>query len=179
MSRAALRRMLALRLGILPDELRFVTNRYGKPRLHEDSGIEFNISHAGRFVLIALSSRGKVGVDIESRDRGKDAENLAPYVFTSIECRTRIQTAENFVEHWVAKESVLKALGLGISEHLQSVSILPGDGGGYEIAYSRPEWSGIRVWRIEAPDGYVAAIALQCPVSSALPGRHTDHQCVA
>lgn len=162
-SRAALRRMLSLRLGQAPDKLRLVTNRHGKPRLYEDSGIDFNISHAGRFALIALSSTGKVGVDIESNDREIDARSLGEYVFSSLERRSGIDTAEEFIERWVAKESVLKALGLGISEHLQSVSILPCGKRGYEVVCDRPEWAGVRVWRVGAPDGYAAAIAVQGP----------------
>jgi 4'-phosphopantetheinyl transferase len=61
----------------------------------------------------------------------------------------------------VAKESVLKALGLGISEHLQAVSVLAGAGEGYEIAHDHPEWADIKAWPIGAPDGYAAALAMK------------------
>ena len=158
-TRAALRRMLASRVMLPPDKLRFAANRHGKPRLQDDTGLEFNVSHAGRFALIALSTSGQVGVDIEYRDRRIDAKSLGPYVFSALERRSGLETTDDFIERWVAKESVLKALGVGISEHLQAISVLPGDGGSYRIAHDHPEWAGIKAWTIEAPVGYAAALA--------------------
>lgn len=167
-TRAALRRILGARAMLRPDELDFVVNCHGKPRLQDDLGIEFNVSHAGCFALIALSTNGQVGVDIESHDVGIDSESLSTYVFSSLERRSGLRMAdeaEDFIERWVAKESVLKALGLGISEHLQAVSILPGNGqcNGqcYEIAHDNPDWAGIKAWPIESPVGYAAALAVK------------------
>lgn len=160
-TRAALRRILASRVMLPPDKLLFAVNRHGKPSLREDSGIEFNVSHAGHFALIALSTSDQVGVDIEYRNRRIDSKNLAEYVFSPLERRSGLKTADDFIDHWVAKESVLKALGLGISEHLQAISVLPGDGESYRVAYDRPEWAGIRAWTIEAPDCYAAALAVK------------------
>jgi 4'-phosphopantetheinyl transferase len=163
-TRATLRRMLALRVMRRPEKLDFIVNQHGKPRLSEDLGIEFNVSHAGRFALIALSAGGQIGVDIEWRDRQIDTESLGAYVFTPLERRSALRMdrkAEDFIERWVAKESVLKALGLGISEHLQAVSILAGAGEGYEITHDHPEWADIKAWPIGAPDGYAAALAVK------------------
>lgn len=159
-TRAALRRILASRLQLPPDALCFVANRHGKPCLQDDGGIEFNVSHAGCFALIVLSTSGKVGVDIEYRDRGVDAKSLGAYVFSSLERKSGLKTDEDFIKHWVVKESVLKALGEGISEHLQAISILPGDGECYRIEHDRLEWPGIKAWSIEAPDCYAAALAV-------------------
>ena len=58
------------------------------------------------------------------------------------------------------KESVLKALGVGIADHLQSISIMPTDTGNYHIAHDNPQWKNLRAWRIAAPEGYVSALAL-------------------
>ena len=160
-TRAALRRMLASRVKLPADMLRFVTNCHGKPRLQHEACIDFNVSHAGCFALIALSTSGQVGVDIEYRDRGIDAKSLGAYVFSPLEQRVGLKTNKDFIERWVVKESVLKALGVGISEHLQAISILPDDGGTFRIEHDRPEWSGIRVWSIEAPDCYAAALAVK------------------
>lgn len=159
-TRAALRRLLSARVMMAPAKLRFVVNSYGKPRLRDESEIEFNVSHAGGFSLIALSIGGKVGADIELADRAIDARSLAPYVFSDLERKSALQTPEDFIERWVAKESVLKALGLGITDYLQDVSILPSAGEGYEIVHDHPEWEGIRAWPLAVPDGYVAALAL-------------------
>jgi 4'-phosphopantetheinyl transferase len=167
-TRAALRRLLARRVMRRPEKLDFIVNQHGKPRLSEDLGIEFNVSHTACFALIALSASGQIGVDIEWRDRQIDTESLGAYVFTPLERRSALRMggkAEDFIERWVAKESVLKALGLGISEHLQAVSILAGAGEGYEITHSHPEWADIKAWPIEVPDGYAAALAMKSPAS--------------
>ncbi|MGH8761724.1 MAG: 4'-phosphopantetheinyl transferase family protein [Nitrosospira sp.] len=174
-TRAALRRMLGARLMLPPGELRFVANGHGKPRLYGDLGIEFNVSHAGHLALIAFSTSGKIGVDIEHRDRGIDAKSLSKYVFSPLERQSRLQTGEeteDFMERWVAKESVLKALGLGISDHLQAVSVLPFDEESYEIAHDHPEWREIKAWPLPAPDGYAAAVALQSPSPRLAPRKN-------
>lgn len=160
-TRASLRRILALRTRSRPEALRFAENRYGKPYLEEEGGLEFNVSHAGCFALIALSTNGQVGVDIEYRNRRIDARELGGYVFSQLEHASGLKTNEAFIERWVAKESVLKALGVGISEHLQAISILPDDAGGYRVSHNHPEWLGIKVWSIEAPDCYAAALAVK------------------
>lgn len=160
-TRAALRRILGSRLELPPDTLRFIANHHGKPFPQDDAGIEFNVSHAGYFALIALSTGGQVGVDIESRDHEIDAKSLGAYVFSPLERKSGLKTDEDFIKHWVAKESVLKALGEGISEHLQAISILPGEGECYRIEHECPEWSGIKAWSIKAPDGYAAALAVK------------------
>ncbi|MEO7559363.1 MAG: 4'-phosphopantetheinyl transferase superfamily protein [Nitrosospira sp.] len=170
-TRAALRRILASRLRLPPDTLRFVANRHGKPCLQDDAGIELNVSHAGCFALIALSTRGQVGVDIEYLDRGVDAKSLGAYVFSPLERESGLTTDEDFIERWVVKESVLKALGEGISEHLQAISVLPGDGECYRVEHDHPEWLGIRAWSIKAPDCYAAALAVKNRDSSALCSR--------
>jgi 4'-phosphopantetheinyl transferase len=163
-TRAALRRTLAPCVMRRPEKLDFMVNRHGKPRLSDDLGIEFNVSHAGCFALIALSTGGQIGVDIEWRDRQIDAESLGPYVFTPLERQSALRIGrkgEDFIERWVAKESILKALGVGISEHLQTVSVLAGAGEGYKITHDHPEWADIKAWPIGVPDGYMAALAMK------------------
>jgi 4'-phosphopantetheinyl transferase len=170
-TRAALRRLLSWRIGVAPDELRLVVNPYGKPSLFGDSGIEFNVSHSGRFALIALSTTGQVGVDIECCDREVDTEGLIEFVFSPLEHRSGMQTTKAFFERWVAKESVLKALGLGISEYLQAVSVLPGKGDAYVVAHERSDWAGIKAWSIRVPRNYVAAVAWKSRATEKRGGR--------
>ncbi|SDZ98673.1 4'-phosphopantetheinyl transferase family protein [Nitrosospira multiformis] len=176
-TRAALRRLVGARLMLPPDQLRFVVNAYGKPRLEGEPEIEFNVSHAGCCALIALSTSGPVGVDIECEERVLDAKNLeelAAYVFSPLERHLALQTSKDFIRHWVAKESVLKALGLGISEHLQSVSILPRDDEAYQIAHDSPEWPEIQAWRLPVSDGYAAALAFQTHDRASTQGKSRE-----
>src|SRR5688500_8796478 len=60
-TRAALRRLLAMRMRRSPESLCFAVNPHGKPRLDGETGLEFNVSHAGCYALIALSSLWPIG----------------------------------------------------------------------------------------------------------------------
>jgi 4'-phosphopantetheinyl transferase len=157
-TRAALRRLLAERVMSSPEALRIEADSLGKPHLHAHSNIEFSVSHSGNFALIALSTVGEVGVDIEQCHR--DVINLETQVFSSVERVSECWSSRNFIELWVVKESVLKALGLGISEYLQAITVLPNYDGSYCIVHDLPGLTGVRAWSLDVAFGYIAALAL-------------------
>ena len=70
--------------------------------------------------MIALSTSGEVGVDIEARKRSIDPDKLSSFLLSSKERERMEQLPENrrrgLITHWVLKESVAKALGTGLSE---------------------------------------------------------------
>ena len=157
--RGALRRLLGDRLQRQPDTLLFATNQYGKPRLPTDAGVEFNVSHSGSFALIAISSAGAVGVDIEQYNPNLDVAGLVDQVLSPNERMAAIGVHE-FFELWVLKEAALKALGLGISENLQQLSLgAPSSAGKYTMRHPRGEMSAIHACQLDAPEGYMAALA--------------------
>lgn len=161
-TRAALRRLLAVRLDTEPDALNFTENRYGKPSLSDAGRLEFNVSHAGEFALIALSSSAAVGIDIERRVVNIDEQALIPHLLSPLESRAEGRQPE-FFERWVAKEAALKALGVGISEHLQAISILGKANdhrGRYRLRHECHAWPELDVRPLEAPEGYAAALAV-------------------
>lgn len=160
-TRVMLRKLLAEKLMVRPQELHLVINDHGKPALKGDIGIEFNVSHSGNFAFIALSSIGAIGIDIERYNHQLDVENLCKYVLTSSELGSRSYNIKAFIQQWVAKESALKALGVGIASHLQSISILSDDNGYYQVIHKKPEWEILKVWSISAPEGYAAALAIK------------------
>lgn len=161
-TRAALRRLLAQRVGVAANELAFTENAYGKPRLAGVEGPAFNVSHAGNIALIALAPCGAVGVDIELCH--SDAE-LAALHDLLLSTRERAehesgQAALPLIEHWVVKEAVLKALGLGIAEHLQALSIAPSiQRNTFRLDYRLAVTAPMGAWRISSPAGYAAALA--------------------
>lgn len=157
-ARAALRRLLAERVMSSPNDIQIELDKFGKPFLPACFGIEFNISHAGDYALIALSTLGKIGVDIEYRHR--NISDLCIHVLTPVERTQRVWSNKNFIELWVAKESVLKALGFGITEYLQAITVLPGHDESYYVTHDQTEWAEIEAWSIAAPIHYVAALAL-------------------
>lgn len=64
-ARTALRSVLSRYAGASPESLRFAYGPHGKPSLPAAGEIEFNLSHAGDWALIAVAKSVPVGVDIE------------------------------------------------------------------------------------------------------------------
>lgn len=160
-TRAALRRLLGERLRRSPSALCFQAGPYGKPLLRDGVGLEFNVSHSGGFALIALSRTGAVGVDIERRDDAANVASLATLTLSPSERAAGDVGVDAFFERWVAKEAVLKALGLGIGEHLQALSVWPRPDapGQYALIHAEEDWSGVGAWALDAAPGYAAALA--------------------
>ena len=102
--------------------LAFTLDDYGRPRLlwPEYSRVDFNISHAGRWVGCATSSQGKVGIDLvrtadfvdwlEFADRYLAAEELR-----YLSCHDGPTAAILAARYWAVKEAVLKAVGTGFA----------------------------------------------------------------
>jgi len=160
-TRAVLRRLLGEKTLVSPKQLRFVTNESGKPGLQGNNRIKFNVSHSGAYALIALSTSSEVGIDIERHNYQLDTIRLSQLVFTPVEQQLGLKVTRRFTEQWVLKESVLKALGVGITNHLQAVSIVPDNvDGEYSVIHTNPAWQKIKAWLIDSPTGYASAIAV-------------------
>ncbi|WP_010627978.1 4'-phosphopantetheinyl transferase superfamily protein [Halomonas sp. KM-1] len=161
-TRAALRRLLSERVGVAADALTFSENAYGKPLLSGVEGPAFNVSHAGNVALIALASSGAVGVDIERQHTDAELEALYDLLLSPSE-RAEHDGGEGglpLIERWVVKEATLKALGVGIAEHLPALSVFLSSGqrNAYRLDY-RLAAPPLEAWAISAPAGYIAALA--------------------
>ncbi len=101
--------------------LKFSYSEKGKPCCckRDVSLINFSLSHSGDFAACIISDKN-CGVDIE-RIREKDITNLANRVLTPAESKKI--TAREFYETWTVKESVLKALGTGLSLDMRLISV--------------------------------------------------------
>jgi len=88
LSRAAVRVVLADRLGCAPTELAFEAGENGKPHAllnQKPAPISFNVSHSGIFGLLAISPARVVGVDVEERRDRIDLDGVAKQVFAASE----------------------------------------------------------------------------------------------
>jgi 4'-phosphopantetheinyl transferase len=126
--RGMLRRLLGQSLGRDPRALQFVTGEQGKPAL-TDGELEFNVSHSGDRVAIAIARGMPVGIDVELESRRmRDLSSMARRFFSPIEARA-VEEADDpagvFFTIWTAKEAVIKAVGGGLSINLASFSVLP------------------------------------------------------
>jgi len=105
------------------DKIIFRYSAYGKPYLPYASGIYFNISHAGKWVVCVVSNRS-AGIDIEQIKC--DHLEIAQHFFTIYEydriCsfRTEFEKYCEFYKLWTLKESYIKAMGVGLNQALNT-----------------------------------------------------------
>jgi len=109
---------LEQRLGhpLTPGEL--AVDAAGKPFLRGSQNLHFNISHAGDYVVCAVAGC-PVGIDIEA-ETIIDCEGIARFAYNAADHRAwRAQPPEDklayFYRLWTLKESLSKAVGLGLS----------------------------------------------------------------
>jgi 4'-phosphopantetheinyl transferase len=145
------------------------TNEYGKPQV-SDAQVEFNLSHSGNLILLAFSSNTPLGVDVEEVRNIDDIKSIITHHFHPSEVQEIISCQPQDVHQtlfscWSKKESVCKALGLGLSLPLDSfkVSCLPLLGSWTLLGASRgfpQEWT---LAAFNPLAGYFAAIAAPHP----------------
>ena len=146
------------------DSYTISTNAHGKPQV-SNLPIEFNLSHSGNIILLAFSTQIPIGVDVEEVRNIDDIESIVTHYFHPSEvleiigCHSK-DAHQIFFSSWSKKESICKALGLGLNLPLDSfrVSCLPLVG---RWALGVPEglpqeWTLVSFSPME---GYFAAIA--------------------
>ncbi|MEZ5458471.1 MAG: 4'-phosphopantetheinyl transferase superfamily protein [Steroidobacteraceae bacterium] len=168
---ALLRSVLARYLGALPSQLRFTQTAQGKPLIE---GLEFNLSHSADRALLAVTASDPVGADLEMERDDLDALALADRYFYGAELAT-VQAAasesadagrRSFFRHWVAKEAVLKGVGVGLGFPLDRFGVHFSARGGsarivsLDAAQVAPDWC-LRM--LEIGERCPGAVALRCP----------------
>lgn len=164
-TRAAVRGLLARRLGCAPTQVRFSHNRHGKPYVADLPGLPFNVTHAGAHALIAIgdgSCIDALGIDIECCQRTGDAMSILDVAFTACE-QARIRAAADplaaLYRHWTAKEAALKAVGVGVAEHLHLLTVDPEHHQNIVVSSRLAGWTSLQAMALAMPGGYVAALA--------------------
>ena len=132
---SALRRILAHASGISAEAIRFTLGPHGKPALANVEGVEFSLSHAGSWAMVAVTKGVPVGIDIE---RIRENVNMAALLRRLGETELPDSPADLF-RMWNRREARTKALGGPLLE-------LPR--------------ADFRLCDLEAPNGYSAALAL-------------------
>jgi len=130
-TRGFLRQVLAGYLGVNPHEIRFTYSERGKPALAPGNypmDIRFNLSHAGDYALFAAAIGCDIGIDIEYIRRDIAFEEISRRFFSLKEIHTIEQTQidqrnQLFFRYWTRKESLLKAIGRGISFPMQNADV--------------------------------------------------------
>ena len=110
------RQILSQILKVPAGNINFLLTATNKPYLKE---INFNISHSGDYIVIAVSRR-EIGVDVELIKNDFDHDDLAKACFNPNE-RRAILKIEDFYIFWTRKEAILKATGEGIIDDLPQI----------------------------------------------------------
>ena len=111
-------------------------DNFGKPHI-KNSDLNFNISHSGNMVVCIFSNE-EIGVDIEEV-QGIEY-SIFENVFSDLEmCAIKESGINKFYEYWTRKESIIKAIGKGMSIPLLDIKINEGNYNTYfnEIWYTK------------------------------------------
>jgi len=163
--RGVLRLLLAGYLDLPPQVVTYNYNPQGKPELFPGDNLQFNLAKTGGMALIGITRLGMVGVDLEKRRTDLEFDQIARAQFSLaenalMESLPAHERAEAFFTIWTLKEAYLKAVGLGMSQPTQSFSVIwqqEGFEASLEGKTAAGDW---HLWRLEAPEGYSAALAL-------------------
>ena len=134
-ARSSLRLILSRYAGEDPAKICFTYGPHGKPSLLPFSEVEFNLSHAGDWALVAVTRGVPVGVDIE-RLRAK--VDMRPLLARLGETELPEATLDLY-QRWTMREAKSKAAGGAL--------------------FDAPP-ANICAVKVNAPEGYSASVAL-------------------
>ena len=135
MVRGYLRAILSQHGTLKPNEWQFEYGEKGKPRLTPAqfalSGIDFNLSHSGDWLLLAIYQQPlgmlplELGVDIERCRSRTNIDSILNHYFSEPETAALLALPcelqrDRFFDLWALKESYIKAKGLGLALSLKS-----------------------------------------------------------
>ncbi len=145
--------------------LRLAYGPKGKPHFENLPEVHFNISHSGHYVVCAASET-EVGIDVE-RVR-KVNLRVAERFFSEAEIADLMASKEEdrvqyFITLWTLKESYLKAVGRGLTQHLNSFTVIHHDDIYLLTGNKEAEGYGLEANRLN--DLYTLAVCAPLPYS--------------
>ena len=131
MGRGGLRLILSQYLTLNPKHIQFDYGQMGKPSLKAKCpypSIQFNLSHSGQKMLVAITCGCRVGIDVEYTPRAIEVAALSKRYFSAQEQRLLSASSPNqrtrlFLKLWTCKEALLKARGCGL-QGLEDIEVL-------------------------------------------------------
>ncbi|HOU15897.1 MAG TPA: 4'-phosphopantetheinyl transferase superfamily protein [Anaerolineae bacterium] len=167
----ALRDILSRYLDIPAEQLSFAINPYGKPAFAapEYAWLQFNLSHSGDLILIAVSRDRPIGIDVEHIIPPDDFPRLVEQFFSPNEnaafrALPESKRAAAFFAGWTRKEAYVKALGIGVSLPLDQFDVTMDPDAPVRLLADRRHRLNVETWTLRtftpAP-GYIAALAVE------------------
>ncbi|RIV22492.1 hypothetical protein DYU11_15865 [Fibrisoma montanum] len=121
--------LLGRLLNQSPASVQFRIDGNGKPHVSGTNQVQFNLSHAGNWVLISLAPVA-VGVDVEQIRPSFRYEAVLAHSFSDKEQRYVHESADPrllFFQLWTRKEALAKAVGTGLIHDLVNQPTLDGE----------------------------------------------------
>jgi 4'-phosphopantetheinyl transferase len=169
--RALTRLVLSRRLSMPARRVPLATDGNGRPYLHGGHGptagrparhrvLDFNLSHSGGYVALAVCSGMRVGLDIELQQSRPTAPALARRFFSPDECALLDRSDERSYSRrwhriWTTREAHAKAGGIGV----RALAALPADRG--------HSWQSCN---LDIADGYIGTVVALPPEGLGSPG---------
>jgi 4'-phosphopantetheinyl transferase len=135
----------------------FLYGAHGKP--YWEGEIAFNVSHSHDVGMIAIGRGIELGCDVERVDPKFVDDQIPERFFSPGEVRAlralpKPEQTAAFFRIWTRKEAVIKACGLGVSMGLDT----------FDVTLDEPARilrgaAGLTLKSVEAPDGFMAAVA--------------------
>jgi len=121
--RSLLRHQLQQTTGIPGEAWRIVTDEGGRPRAvgpDGQPGPDLSVSHSGEWVVSALVTQGRIGIDIELTRRDRPATAMAEVALSADEqVAVSIGGEPAFLRFWTLREAIGKAEGGGLDAALE------------------------------------------------------------
>jgi 4'-phosphopantetheinyl transferase len=166
--RAALRALLAAKLGTHPAEVVFEEGHAGKLHLR-GRGLEFNVSHSDELAIYGIGRGAAIGVDVERIRAIPDLDAVAQRTFAPAEWSVLAslpaeERTRGFFNCWTRKEAYVKATGDGLLAPLHDfeVTLRPGEPAALRHvggdAAEAARWS---LLHLELEPDFVAAVAVR------------------
>ena len=160
---ALLRIVVGTRTDVAPDRVRIdrtcssCGEPHGRPRI-ADEPVEVSVSHSGDVAAIAVTDGGPVGIDVEAV-RQLQYRSLLDEVCAGTE-RGWVRSVRDFFVYWTRKESVLKAVGVGLDVPMSGLVVTPPNEPPRLLAYREGAPISARMADVAPSAGYSGAVTV-------------------
>ncbi|MCF6776861.1 4'-phosphopantetheinyl transferase superfamily protein [Thiotrichales bacterium 19X7-9] len=116
-------------LGVDQEQLSFLKDQNNRPFLANDRSYDFNITHSGHWLIMVVTNKGHIGIDLESLIRKHTYLAIAEQFFSDeefyfLKALKKTEQLTYFYLIWTLKEARLKCTGQGIANGLKQVNYI-------------------------------------------------------
>jgi 4'-phosphopantetheinyl transferase len=130
-TRSLLKHAAAVVLRADPTAIELAYGPSGRPYLRGCDSLDLSLSHTEELLVVGLTTRGLVGVDVERADRplydtGLGRQICTPYELALLDAMADADRNPGLVRLWTLKEAYSKAIGQGMRFRFTEFGFTPG-----------------------------------------------------